>query len=190
MSVLALDISGIPRRWISNDEAISYHATKSVAWFLGDVVAKYRGGMQNDGTESYLETTSIIAVKGDSKGFNPQKHGTVALSNRTLFGRDRNVCAYCGKHFSSHNHLSRDHIVPTSKGGENTWMNCVTACKTCNGKKGNKSLKEARMELLYVPYVPNHFENMILQNRTIKADQMEYLLSGVPRSSRLWKDFN
>ncbi len=183
MSVLALDISGTPRQWISHDDAISYHATNSVAWSMGDIVAKYRGGVQNDGTESYLETPSIIAIKGH--GFNPHKHAQVALSNRTLFGRDRYVCAYCGGHFPNYNHLSRDHIMPKFLGGENTWMNVVTACRECNSKKGHKTLKEARMELLYVPYAPNHFENMILQNRNILADQMEYLLTGVPKHSRI-----
>lgn len=183
MAVLALDISGTPRQWISYDDAISYWATNSVAWHMGDIVAKYRGGTQNDGSESYIETSSIIAIKGH--GFNPHKHARVALSNRTLFGRDRHVCAYCGGHFPNYNNLSRDHIVPKYLGGENTWMNVVTACKECNGKKGHKTLKQARMELLYVPYEPNHYENMILQNRTILADQMEYLLSGVPKHSRI-----
>jgi len=55
----------------------------------------------------------------------------------------------------------------------------------CNQKKGCKTLKEAHMELLYVPYEPNHFENLILQNRNILADQMEYLISGVPKHSRI-----
>jgi 5-methylcytosine-specific restriction endonuclease McrA len=183
MSVLTLDISGIPRQWISYDDAITYHSKNSVAWALGDVVAKYRGGTQRDGTPSYLETTSIIAVKGH--GFNPHKHATVALSNKTLFGRDRHICAYCGKHFPNYHQLSRDHIVPKFLGGENIWTNVVTACKDCNSKKSHKTLKEARMELLYVPYAPNHYENMILQNRTILADQMEYLLAGVPKHSRI-----
>ena len=48
-------------------------------------------------------------------------------------------------------------------------------------------LKEAKMELLYVPYEPDHFESMILQNRNILADQMEYLLTGVPKHSRIIK---
>ena len=186
MAVLALDISGTPRQWISYDDAISYWATNSVAWNMGDIVAKYRGGTQNDGSESYIETSSIIAIKGH--GFNPHKHARVALSNRTLFGRDRYVCAYCGGHFPNHNNLSRDHILPKYHGGENTWMNVVTACKECNSKKGHKTLKEARMELLYIPYEPNHYENMILQNRTILADQMEYLLSGVPKHSRILRN--
>ena len=183
MAVLALDVSGIPRQWISYDDAITYHAKKAVAWNMGDVVAKYRGGFQNTGELSYIETTSIIAIKGH--GFDPYKHGRVALSNRTLFGRDRNTCAYCGKFHASHNNLSRDHIVPKSRGGKNEWMNVVTSCKKCNSDKGSLTLKEARMELLYVPYIPSHFENMILQNRNILADQMDYLVSGIPKHSRL-----
>lgn len=183
MAVLALDISGTPRQWISCDDAISYHATNSVAWSMGEIVAKYRGGVQRDGTMSYIETPSIIAIKGH--GFNPHKHAQVALTNRTLFGRDRYVCAYCGGYFPNFHNLSKDHIQPKSRGGENTWMNVVTACKECNSKKGNKTLKEAGLELLYVPYVPNHYENMILQNRTILADQMEYLMAGVPKHSRI-----
>jgi len=184
MTVLALDVSGVPRQWISHDDAITYQAKKVVAWSLGEIVAKYRGGTQKDGTPSYLETSSIIAIKGH--GFNPYKHSTVALTNKTLFGRDRNICAYCGGHFTNFNHLSRDHIVPKFLGGVNVWTNVVSACKNCNSKKGHKTLKEARMELLYVPYVPTHFENMILQNRNILSDQMDYLLSGVPKNSRIW----
>ena len=183
MPVLALDVMGTPRQWISYDDAISYWATDSVAWSMGSVVAKYRGGVQKDGTMSYIETSSIVAIKGH--GFNPHKHATVALGNKTLFGRDRHVCAYCGNHFPNFHDLSRDHIVPRSRGGENVWMNVVTACKTCNSRKGNKTLKEANMELLYLPYVPTHYENMILQNRNILADQMEYLLTGVPKHSRI-----
>ena len=183
MSVLALDISGIPRQWISNQEAVTYHAKKAVGWSLGEIVARYHGGVQKDGTESYIETTSIIAINGH--GFNINKHCKVSLSNRTLFGRDRNLCAYCGKQFTNFHHLSRDHILPKCKGGKNEWMNVVTACRECNSYKGSKTLKEAKMELLYVPYVPSHFENMILQNRNILADQMEYLLSGIPKHSRI-----
>jgi 5-methylcytosine-specific restriction endonuclease McrA len=184
MSILALDISGTPRQWISTDTAITYHATKSVAWSMGEIVAKYRGGIQNDGTISYIETPSIIAIKGN--GFNPHKHSVVALSNQTLFGRDRYICAYCGGYFPNYHDLSRDHIIPKSRGGENTWMNVVTSCKICNSKKGSKTLKDSKMELLYLPYVPTHYENMILKNRNILEDQMEYLMSGVPKNSRVW----
>jgi 5-methylcytosine-specific restriction endonuclease McrA len=185
MAVLALDVSGIPRKWISANRAIGYFTKKAVAWSLGEIVAKYHGGIQNNGSVSYIETPSIIAIKGH--GFNP-KQRTIALNNKTLFGRDCHICAYCGGHFSGQGSLSRDHIIPKSKGGSDTWTNVVTACKKCNTHKGSKSLKEAKLELIYVPYVPSHFEHLILQNRNILADQMEYLLAGVPKNSRIWKN--
>ena len=186
MTVLALDISGVPRQWISTDDAITYHAKQAVAWSLGDVVARYHGGIQEDGRQSYLETPSIIAIRGH--GFNPQKHAKVGISNRTLFGRDRNICAYCAGHFGNFRELSRDHIVPRSRGGPNTWMNLVTSCRKCNAKKGDRLLKEVGMELIYLPYVPCHYENLILQSRTILADQMDYLMAGLPRNSRVLKE--
>lgn len=183
MAVLALDISGIPRTWVSHDEAIAYHAKDLVAWSLGDVIARYRGGIQKDGTQSYIETPSIIAVKGH--GFDFRKHNKVVLTNKTLFARDRNVCGYCGVRISNHQKLSRDHIIPKFHGGADEWTNVVTSCIPCNQKKGCKSLKQSGMELLYIPYEPNHFENLILQNRNILTDQMEYLMSGVPKHSRI-----
>lgn len=184
MSVLALDVSGLPRRWISYDDAITYHAKQLVAWSMGEIIAKYYGGIQKDGTQSYIETPSIIAVKGS--GYAPRKSMKVPLTNKTLFARDRNICAYCGGHFK-HTQLSRDHIYPKYLGGPNEWTNVVTACKTCNQKKGCKTLKQSNMELIYVPYEPNHFENLILQNRNILADQMDYLMAGVPKHSRILK---
>jgi len=142
----------------------------------------YRGGFNRQGEQSIVTSPSIIAVKG--KDFIPSKFAKVALTNRALFARDRNLCAYCGKHFEAHK-LSRDHIMPVSRGGINKWMNVVTACKKCNTNKNNHTLDECGMQLLYVPYEPNHYENLILQNRRILADQMEYLLAGVPKHSRI-----
>ena len=112
------------------------------------------------------------------------RSGVVSLTNKTLFGRDKHICAYCGGHFTA-SKLSRDHIVPVSKGGKDNWTNVVTACIKCNLKKSDKLLQDIAMDLLYVPYVPNHYERMILENRNILADQMEYLLTGVPKHSRL-----
>jgi 5-methylcytosine-specific restriction endonuclease McrA len=183
MAVLALDISGIPRTWVSHDEAISYHAKNLVAWSLGDVIARYRGGIQRNGEQSYIETPSIIAVKG--AGFTMKKQRKVVLTNPTLFARDRHICGYCGNHFVSSKDLSRDHIVPRFHGGLDEWTNVVTACFSCNQKKGCKTLKDSGMELRYVPYEPNHYEALILRNRNILADQMEYLISGVPKHSRI-----
>ncbi len=186
MSILALDISGIPREWISYDKAIEYYAKDLVAWELGEKVVKYRGGFQRDGKQSYLEASSIIAVKGAASDFS--KRGKVILTNDTLFARDRNVCGYCGGHFVRAD-LSRDHIHPRSQGGLDEWSNVITSCIECNQKKGGRTPKQASMELRFVPYAPNRYEHLILKNKKILSDQMEYLLSGVPKHSRILQDF-
>ena len=107
------------------------------------------------------------------------------LTNALLFARDRHLCAYCGEGHMSRD-LSRDHVVPVSHGGRDSWTNSVTACKKCNIRKANRTPEQAGMPLIYVPYVPNRHEQFILRNRRILADQMEYLLAGVPRTSRLY----
>ena len=64
-------------------------------------------------------------------------------------------------------------------------MNVVTACRQCNGCKRNRLPQEAGMELLYAPYVPNKAEYLILTNRRILVDQMEFLKQHVTSQSRL-----
>jgi hypothetical protein len=64
-------------------------------------------------------------------------------------------------------------------------MNLVTACAWCNGRKADRTPEEARMPLMYLPYVPSLHEDMILRGRRILADQMDFLLASVPRNSRL-----
>jgi 5-methylcytosine-specific restriction endonuclease McrA len=73
--------------------------------------------------------------------------------------------------------LTRDHVVPASRGGSSAWENCVTACRHCNQRKDDRTPEEAGMKLLAVPYTPNLAEYLILSNRRILADQMEFLLS-------------
>jgi 5-methylcytosine-specific restriction endonuclease McrA len=81
--------------------------------------------------------------------------------------------------------LTRDHVVPTSRGGADRWTNVVTACERCNHVKDDLLLEECGMELLYVPYAPNRAEALLLENRNVLACQMEYLLSFVPEHSRI-----
>jgi len=183
MDVLQLDISGRPQAWISSREAAVLYASDAVAWTLGDAFHIMRGGMQRStGLQSRIELHPIVAVRGaiPSRAWRQQP----ALSNGKLFARDRGCCAYCGGRFHF-DELTREHIVPVSRGGTDTWMNCITACRACNGRKGNRLPEEARMVLLYLPYVPSLHEDMILRGRRIVADQMDFLLASVPRSSRL-----
>jgi 5-methylcytosine-specific restriction endonuclease McrA len=183
VDVLQLDVSGRPQAWLNARQAALLYASDAVAWTLGDACAVLRGGVQRcSGLQSRIEVHPIIAVRGavPSRAWRE----TPALTNPKLFARDRHVCAYCGGHFHF-DLLTREHIVPTSRGGADSWMNCITACKGCNGRKGNRLPEEARMPLLYLPYSPTLHEDMILRGRRILSDQMEFLLASVPRHSRL-----
>ncbi|MCV2368475.1 HNH endonuclease [Roseateles oligotrophus] len=183
MDVLQLDISGRPQAWITPREAAVIYASDGVAWTLGDPCQILRGGFQRrTGVQSRIEVHPIIAVRGSvpSRAWRQAP----ALSNAKLFARDRYVCAYCGHSFHADG-LTCEHIQPSSRGGSDSWMNCITACRSCNGRKGSRLPEEAHMSLLFLPYTPSLHEDMILRGRRILADQMEFLLASVPRSSRL-----
>ncbi len=183
MDVLQLDVSGRPQAWITPKEAATLYASNEIAWTLGDPVIVLRGGIQRvSGLQSRIDLHAIIAVRGSvpSRAWRQ----VPALSNGKLFARDRHVCAYCGHGFHAED-LTREHIVPTSRGGTDSWMNCISACRGCNGRKGSRLLHEAHMELLFLPYIPNLHEDMILRGRRILVDQMDFLMASVPRHSRL-----
>lgn len=184
--ILQVDMAGLPHSWLTIEEAIVYYAKDMVLFELGNPVISYRGGFNRITNEqSIITTNSIIGVKG-SKVRKNEYNRVPSLTNETLFERDRYLCAYCGDVFH-HKDLSREHIVPICQNGTDTWMNVVSACKHCNGHKGGRTLEQSGMSLLYLPYVPDRYESFILEQgtRRILSDQMEFLLSKVPKSSRL-----
>jgi len=183
--ILTLDSHGVPHRWVTWQQACFYYAKNLVAWTLGDLAFTARGGIcQRTGEQSTISGHSIIAIKGKAmaaKGFNQ----IPPLSNRELFRRDHHTCAYCGDTLNFLR-LTRDHIRPVSRGGKDTWMNVVAACRHCNGQKRNRTPEEAGLELIYAPYIPNKAEYLILTNRRILADQMEFLRPHVTSQSRVF----
>jgi len=147
-----------------------------VAWTAGDSVFTFHGGISRiTGEQSRVDVNSIIAIKRSNK-HKQVKRVIPPLTNRELFLRDANLCMYCGGQFRDAD-LTRDHVIPISKGGKDRWSNVVTACRHCNIRKGNREPEAAHMPLLAIPYVPNWAEYLALSNRKILADQMEFLKS-------------
>lgn len=183
--VLSLDSGGLPKGWLEVEEAIIRHANGKVSWQLGeDDSAMFRGGINRiSGLQSSITTAPIIALSKDNTG-SKRMSRIPGLNNRDLFRRDNHTCAYCNTQYRE-NLLTRDHIHPTSRGGENVWMNVITACKACNNFKGNWLLSEIDMDLHFLPYIPNHAEGLILENYNILPCQVEYLMNFVPANSRL-----
>jgi hypothetical protein len=183
VKVLKLSAQGVPQSWLSLEEAVLHYAADDVRWEMGQRVAVFHGGHNAvTGKQSIIEVNSIIGTKG-VPDINPFELKP-SLSNTKLFARDRNVCAYCGGHFDE-DLLTREHIVPLAQKGRDHWMNVVTACRSCNHRKANRTPEQARMPLLFAPYVPSLWEDFILRNRRILADQMEFLVAHLPKTSRL-----
>ncbi len=182
--ILRLDSTGQPVRWMSWQEATVLYALDKIAWTLGEHQFQFHGGVNRvSGQRSTVTVNSIVAIKGYThrKG---RAFKTPPLTNRALFLRDGNICMYCGGQFDSAL-LTRDHLTPISRGGGDTWCNVVTACRACNTRKGGRTADEAHMPLLAVPFVPNYAEYLVLSNRRILADQMEFLRAQFRSDSRL-----
>lgn len=79
------------------------------------------------------------------------------INRNRLFRRDNYSCVYCG----NKRNLTVDHVMPKSRGGQNTWMNLVTCCSHCNRVKDNRTPEEAGMRFLKQPYEPSIFSEVV-----------------------------
>ncbi|MCK4926030.1 HNH endonuclease [Candidatus Aerophobetes bacterium] len=77
----------------------------------------------------------------------------VKFTRKNIYKRDNNICQYCGKKFQPED-LNLDHILPSSRGGKDSWENVVCSCVPCNLRKANRTLKEAGMNLIRLPRKP------------------------------------
>lgn len=186
--ILKLDQQGTPRSWITYEQAAYYYSKDLIEWSIGEEGYTIFGGRSRmTGERSYMYFDPIVAIKGKkvAPNFEPVK-----VSKKTLFRRDHFICAYCGNNFADiyregERTLQMEHVKPLSHGGPSTWENLVTACRSCNTRKADRTPEQANMQLLYVPYAPVRSEYLILTNRKVLFDQMEYLKARVPAHSRV-----
>lgn len=85
------------------------------------------------------------------------------LSKQNVYRRDGFKCVYCG----SGANLTLDHVLPRSRGGDNSWENLVTCCRKCNAKKDDRTPEEARMRMRHKPFVPTF-------SHLIEVEELEY----------------
>ncbi|MFO1352856.1 MAG: HNH endonuclease [Gammaproteobacteria bacterium] len=184
--VLRTDVSGMPLEWIDYQEAVRLYHLEQIAYACGTLLYRVWGGTNaRNGRRSVVEVNSIVATYGGTYALLKARHDYVPpLSNNALFRRDFHMCLYCGGAFSSQD-LSRDHVTPLVQGGTDAWNNVVSACRRCNHHKGGRTPEQAHMQLLAIPFTPNHAEYIYLQGRRILADQMDFLRAHFPRTSPL-----
>lgn len=99
------------------------------------------------------------------------------VTNTFLFARDDYKCQYCGRprgQLKGRQFLTRDHVTPASRGGDNSWHNVVTSCSPCNNRKGDRLPQEAGMALLTEPGEPNHVR-LVWTVRRVTETQAKYV---------------
>jgi 5-methylcytosine-specific restriction endonuclease McrA len=99
----------------------------------------------------------------------------IRLTRKNLMLRDAHQCQYCARRPAVRD-LNIDHVLPRSRGGEDSWENLVTACRICNLRKGRRTPEEASMGLLRAPGPPRWSATM-------------QILLGSPRPFEEWGPF-
>ena len=99
------------------------------------------------------------------------------VTNTFLFARDHYRCQYCGRtttELRPRESLTRDHLIPLSRGGTNDWTNVVTACSACNTRKANRLPSEIGMHPMHAPVEP-HFVHLSWAVRRLTPTQARYI---------------
>jgi len=112
----------------------------------------------------------------------------VNFSRKNLFIRDNYTCQYCLSQ-KDINHLTYDHVIPKSiwdrkYGSPTCWTNIVTACVTCNRKKGNKTPQQANMKLKTPPSEPKKTNKFLFINEYISS--MNSVLFSIPKEWEIY----
>lgn len=110
----------------------------------------------------WIPAPEVIVLK--QYGETPPRKITFNRSN--LARRDDYLCQYCGKEIGVVK-MTIDHVLPRSRGGENSWENCVASCGDCNSRKADKTPKEARMALRKEPVKPSWRPNQLLPKENV-----------------------
>jgi len=92
----------------------------------------------------------------------------VPFSKRNVLHRDNFVCQYCGV---KQNKMTIDHVIPKSKGGATNFENCVAACRPCNNTKGDRTPREAHMNLRKQPVQPTIMEFIQAKMKSMGIDE-------------------
>lgn len=143
MRTLLLNSSYEPMRVVSWQKAL-------VLWFQDKVEILEYHPIFARSVRSSFQLPSVLRLKIYVR---PRSLATIRFCRENVYIRDGFRCQYCAHEFPA-KLLTLDHVVPVSKNGQKTWTNVVTACRSCNQRKANRTPDQANMPLLSQPRAP------------------------------------
>jgi 5-methylcytosine-specific restriction endonuclease McrA len=168
MGCLALNASFEPLTILSPERALRLVLDRKAELLEADVRRPFRSERASHPAPVVIRLVRFVHVP---HRFRRQ------VTNTFLFARDGYRCQYCGRHrreLRGREFLTRDHVVPISRGGDNVWANVVTACSPCNNRKADRLPNESGFRPLHTPYEPNYVE-LVWAVRRVTAVQAKYV---------------
>jgi 5-methylcytosine-specific restriction endonuclease McrA len=121
-----------------------------VMWFQDKVEVLEYHATQVRSVSTSFTLPSVLRLKTYIK---PKRIDGVRFCRENVYIRDSHTCQYCAVKFTA-KELTIDHVLPASQNGPKTWTNVVTACRSCNQRKANRTPEKAKMPLLKPPRMP------------------------------------
>jgi 5-methylcytosine-specific restriction endonuclease McrA len=141
MRTLVLDQGYQPHRVVSWQKAVTLLFGGKV-----EVVEEYDEPIRS--VSLTIQMPAVVRLLHRFRG-----HRGIKFSRVNVMARDHFMCQYCSVRPGVKG-LTFDHVKPRSQGGATSWTNIVTACRPCNGKKGNRTPEQAGMQLRKRPEQP------------------------------------
>lgn len=147
MSVLLLNASYEPLAVVSWKRAMTLVLAERAEMVEqeGDRVIRSAGGAEYPCplVIRLMKMVSFAGMRGGGR--------TPRLSRSGLAVRDARECQVSG---CDERGSTVDHIVPRSRGGETSWLNCVLMCQSHNSRKSNRLLSDLGWQLKKRPHAP------------------------------------
>lgn len=160
---LELNSAYLPTKIIDSDRAYIVHMKGNA-----EILHSHPETFELVNPELKIFRPSVVRTKA----YFPSKFTNVKYSPENVFKRDDYTCVYCGN--KNKKDCTIDHVMPRSKGGGDSFENCVTACFQCNQEKNDLTIKEWGREHPN-PKRPHYL--MLLSNiESIPEDWKQYLL--------------
>ena len=166
-TVLLLNADFTPKQIVPIERAVGL-----LMKHLAETVAVQEGQVLRSPSVT-IECPSVIRLKQ----YKHVPRRGAAWRGKAVLKRDNYTCIFCGTKLKPED-ATVEHIYPKSKCKKekrpyNTWTNTACACRKCQTRKGDKTLEQSGMKLLWEPRTPR--TNYIVLSSDVDPEWKHYL---------------